>query len=115
MFFRMLLIIGYLSNIKSDGRLCEEIHLNIAYGWLCGLNLGDAIPHHSSITRIKDRFGVDTYEKIFNTLLDQWRGQVIVKSKRAISGTSMVETDASIDSPVERDGDDPDLILLNRY
>jgi len=65
MFFRMQLI-GYLYTIKSDRRLCEEIHLNIAYRWFCGLNLDDDIPHHSSITHIRDRFGVDTYENIFN-------------------------------------------------
>ena len=114
LFFRMQLI-GYLYNIQSDRRLCEEIHLNIAYRWFCGLNLDDKIPNHSSITRIRDRFGTGTYEKIFNTLLDQWRSQGIVKGKRVISDASMVEANAAMDSLVERDNDDPDLTPLKRY
>lgn len=60
LFFRMQLI-GYLFGIDSDRQPCEEVHLNIAYRWFCRLNLEDEVPDHSSLTRIRDRFGVETY------------------------------------------------------
>ena len=43
--FKMLLV-GYLYRIKSERRLAEEVHLNIAYRWFCGFELGDTIPNH---------------------------------------------------------------------
>src|SRR5262245_58528293 len=61
LFLRMPLI-GYLYGIRSERRLCEEIHLNLAYRWFCRLNLDEAVPDHSSFTRLRDRFGVETYQ-----------------------------------------------------
>ncbi len=43
-----MLIVGYCSGIRSERRLCEEVHLNLAYRWFCRLGLtGDVpiIPH----------------------------------------------------------------------
>lgn len=42
-----ILLIGYLYGIKSEHRLVEEIQLNIAYRWLCGLDLSDNALEHS--------------------------------------------------------------------
>ncbi len=38
LFFRMQLI-GYLYGIESERKLCEEVHLNLAYRWFCRLHL----------------------------------------------------------------------------
>lgn len=34
-----MLIVGYCSGIRSERRLCEEVHLNLAYRWFCRLDL----------------------------------------------------------------------------
>ncbi len=34
-----MLIVGYCFGIRSERRLCEEVHLNLAYRWFCGLGL----------------------------------------------------------------------------
>ncbi|MCI9139616.1 MAG: transposase [Lachnospiraceae bacterium] len=34
-----MLLIGYLSGIKSERRLEEEVSLNLAYRWFCGMDL----------------------------------------------------------------------------
>jgi transposase len=34
-----MLIIGYCFGIRSERRLCEELHLNLAYQWFCQLGL----------------------------------------------------------------------------
>jgi Transposase domain (DUF772) len=33
------LIVGYCMGIRSERRLCEEVHLNLAYRWFCRLGL----------------------------------------------------------------------------
>jgi transposase len=34
-----MLIVGYCVGIRSERRLCEEVHLNLAYRWFCRLGL----------------------------------------------------------------------------
>src|SRR6187200_970796 len=50
-----MLLVGYCFGIRSERRLCEEVHLNLAYRWCCRLDLGDRIPDHSTFS--KNRHG----------------------------------------------------------
>ena len=46
-----MLLIGYWLGIRSERRLCEEIHLNLAYRWICRLDLTDRVPDHSTFSK----------------------------------------------------------------
>jgi transposase len=50
-----MLLVGYCLGIRSERRLCEEVHLNLAYRWFCKLDLNDRIPDHSTFS--KNRHG----------------------------------------------------------
>ena len=50
-----MLVVGYCLGIRSERRLCEEVHLNLAYRWFCKLGLGGAVPDHSTFS--KNRHG----------------------------------------------------------
>lgn len=50
-----MLLVGYCFGIRSERRLCEEVHLNLAYRWFCRLDLNDRIPDHSTFS--KNRHG----------------------------------------------------------
>ena len=50
-----MLIIGYCFGIRSERRLCEEVHLNLAYRWFCRLGLDGDVPDHSTFS--KNRHG----------------------------------------------------------
>lgn len=39
-----MLIVGYCFGIRSERRLCEEVHLNLAYRWFCRLGLEGEVP-----------------------------------------------------------------------
>ncbi len=43
-----MLIVGYCFGIRSERRLCEEVHLNLAYGWFCRLGLDGDVPERAS-------------------------------------------------------------------
>lgn len=43
-----MLIIGYCIGIRSEQRLCEEMHLNLAYRWFCRLDIDVALSYHST-------------------------------------------------------------------
>jgi transposase-like protein DUF772 len=50
-----MLMVGYCYGIRSERRLCEEVHLNLAYRWFCGLGLEGQVPDHSTFS--KNRHG----------------------------------------------------------
>jgi len=50
-----MLVVGYCFGIRSERRLCEEVHLNLAYRWFCHLGLEAPLPDHSTFS--KNRHG----------------------------------------------------------
>jgi transposase len=65
-----MLIVGHGFGIRSERRLCEEIHLNLAYRWFCRLGLDSEVPDHSTFS--KNRHGrfreSDLLRKLFETI-----------------------------------------------
>ena len=48
-----MLIVGYSYGIRSERRLCEEVHLNLAYRWFYRLGLEDTVPVEASLATIQ--------------------------------------------------------------
>lgn len=46
-----MLLVGYCFGVRSERRLCEEVHLNLAYRWFCRLALDGDVPHHSTFSK----------------------------------------------------------------
>jgi len=77
-FFRMQLI-GSPYGIRSERRLCEELHLNLAYRWFYRLLLDKEVPDHPSCTRIRDRFGLMVYQATFDQIVTELLGLIELK------------------------------------
>ncbi|MBI2604962.1 MAG: transposase, partial [Deltaproteobacteria bacterium] len=54
-----------------QGKLNSQPHCNLAYRWFCHLALEDEVPDHSSLTRIRDRLGEETFKTLFEKIIDQ--------------------------------------------
>jgi len=63
-----MLLVGYCFGIRSERRLCEEVHLNLAYRWFCRLDLSDPVPNHSTFS--KNRHGRFRESKLLRHLTD---------------------------------------------
>jgi len=48
-----MLVIGYVMGIRSERRLCNEVHLNLAYPWFCRLGLEGNVPDHLTFSRYR--------------------------------------------------------------
>lgn len=64
-----MLLVGYCYGIRSERRLCEEVHLNLAYRWFCRLGLEGQIPDHSTFS--KNRHGRFAESDIFRRLFEE--------------------------------------------
>lgn len=68
-----MLLLGYCQGIRSERRLCEEVHVNLAYRWFCSLDLADPVPDHSTFS--KNRHGrfreSGLFRHLFETVLQR--------------------------------------------
>ena len=92
-----MLVIGYCFGIRSERRLCEEVHLNLAYRWFCRLGLEDNIPDHSTFS--KNRHGrfreSETFRQVFETVLRRCMTEGLVGGEGFAIDASIVRADAS--------------------
>lgn len=60
-----LMLAGFLLGIVHDRRLMREAAVNIAIRWFCGFGLTEPLPDHSTLTRIRQRWGAERFRAIF--------------------------------------------------
>ena len=92
-----MLIVGYGLGIRSERRLCEEVHLNLAYRWFCRLGLdADDVPDHSTFS--KNRHGrfrdSDLLRKQFETVVARCMKEGIVGGEAFAVDASLIVADA---------------------
>src|ERR1700693_447488 len=91
-----MLLVGYCFGIRSERRLCDEVHLNLAYRWFCRLGLDRAVPVHS--TFFKNRHGrfreSDLLRKLFETVVARCMKEGIVGGEAFAVDASMIVADA---------------------
>jgi transposase len=92
-----MLIIGYTHGIRSERRLCEEVHLNLAYRWFCRLDLTDPVPDHSTFS--KNRHGrfrdSDLFRKVFEGVVTRCIAEGVVGGERFAADASLIQADAN--------------------
>jgi transposase len=92
-----MLIIGYCMGIRSERRLCEEVHLNLAYRWFCRLGLDGDVPDHSTFS--KNRHGrfrdSDLLRKLFETTVARCMAEGLVGGEGFAVDASMIKADAN--------------------
>ena len=98
-----MLIIGYCVGIRSERRLCDEVHLNLAYRWFCRLGLDGTVPDHSTFS--KNRHGrfrdSDLLRRLFETVLARCIAEGLVGGEGFAVDASLIKADASRQKGVE--------------
>ena len=92
-----MLIVGYCFGIRSERRLCEEIHLNLAYRWFCRLGLEGDVPDHSTFS--KNRHGrfrdSDLLRHVFETVVRRCIAEGLVGGEAFAVDASLIKADAN--------------------
>ena len=98
-----MLIVGYCSGIRSERRLCEEVHLNLAYRWFCRLGLDGCVPDHSTFS--KNRHGrfrdSDLLRRVFETVLQRCIREGLVGGEGFAVDASLIKADANRQNGIE--------------
>jgi transposase len=95
-----MMLIGYLYGLTSERRLCQEVQLNLAYRWFCGLGLEDKVPDHSTFSKNRHgRFaGTNLFREMFYEVVRQAQARGLVSGKHLTVDATTVQADASLNS-----------------
>ena len=100
-----MLIAGYRMGIRSERRLCEEVHLNLAYRWFCRLGLDDKVPDHSTFS--KNRHGrfreSNVFRHLFETIVARCMAEGLVGADGFAVDASLIAADANKQRSVPSD------------
>src|SRR6218665_1889475 len=92
-----MLVVGYCYGIRSERRLCEEVHLNLAYRWFCRLGLEGDVPDHSTFS--KNRHGrfreSDLLRELFETTVRRCIDEGLVGGEGFAVDASLIKADAN--------------------
>lgn len=92
-----MLIVGYCFGIRSERRLCDEVHLNLGYRWFCRLSLDALVPDHSTFSKARHgRFrDADLLRQVFETVVRRCMAEGLVGGEGFAVDASMVKADAN--------------------
>jgi len=90
-----LWLLGYLFNITSERRLCEEASLNLAWRWFLGYELDEPLPDHSVLSKARNRFGVRVYEKFFRHIVRLCESAGLVEGDVLFIDSTLVKANAA--------------------
>ncbi|MDB5659970.1 MAG: Transposase protein [Cypionkella sp.] len=92
-----MLLTGYLYGIRSERRLVDEVHLNLAYRWFCRLGLEGRVPDRSTFS--KNRHGRfadgNILRRVFEMVVDRCAAFGLVGGQAAAVDGSTIAADAS--------------------
>jgi transposase len=98
-----MLVVGYCFGIRSERRLCEEVHLNLAYRWFCRLGLDGRVPDHSTFS--KNRHGrfrqSDLLRRVFEMVLQRCIREGLVGGEAFAVDASLIKADANRQNGIE--------------
>src|SRR5260370_35995017 len=76
-FFKLQLIM-FFEDIRSERLLMRQVADRLSVRWYLGYDFGEPLPDHSSLTRIRTRYGIDVFRRFARedcrTMPTRWTG-----------------------------------------
>jgi len=100
-FFKLQLAM-FFEGIRSERLLMRTVADRLSIRWYLGYDLGQPLPDHSSLTKIRERYGLDTFRCFFEAIVERCREARLVWGKELYIDATQVDANASLDSLVPR-------------
>ena len=96
-FFKLQLI-AFFEGITSERHLMETAHLNLAHRWYLGYDFDEPLPDHSSLSKIRSRYGVEAFHRFFERIVELCIEAGLVDGEELYFDATKVEANASMSS-----------------
>ncbi len=100
-FFKLQLIM-FFEGLRSERQLLRLAADRLSVRWYLGFNLHESLPDHSSLTRIRARYGLEVFRRFFAAVVEQCQQARLVWGKELYFDATQVKADAAMDSLTTR-------------
>src|SRR5215211_350344 len=91
-------LILFFEGLRSERQLMRVVADRLSLRWYVGSDLTEALPDHSRLTRIRERYGVEVFRRFFEVVVEQCIAAGLVWGKELSIDSTDVEANASVDS-----------------
>src|ERR671919_320197 len=85
-FFKLQLIL-FFEGLRSERQLMQVVADRLSLRWYLGYDLSEPLPDHSSLTRIRERYGLEVFRRFFEAIVERclaagvgWGEEVFIDS-----------------------------------
>src|SRR5258706_6127295 len=96
-FFKLQLVM-FFEDIRSERLLMRHAADRLSVRWYVGYNLDEPLPDHSSLTRIRERYGVEVFRRFFEVIVEHCQAAGLVWGQELYFDGTKVQANASVDS-----------------
>jgi transposase len=100
-FFKLQLVM-FFEDIRSERRLMSVVADRLSLRWYLGYDLHEPLPDHSSLTRIRERYGLEVFRGFFERIVQECFDDGLVRGEELFVDATKVEADAAVDSLAPR-------------
>lgn len=93
-----LMLAGFFQGIVHDRKLMREAQVNLAIRWFAGYRLDEKLPDHSSLTRVRQRWGAERFKKIFLKTVQSCMEADLVSGETVHIDATLIRADVSWES-----------------
>ena len=100
-YFKLQLVM-FFEGIRSERKLIETASLHLAHRWYLGYALDEPLPDHSSLSRIRQRLGVEIFHRFFEKVVDLCQEADLIWGWELFFDATKIQANADLDSLVPR-------------
>jgi transposase len=96
-FFKLQLVL-FFEGLRSERQLLQVVADRLSLRWYLGYDLLEPLPDHSSLTRLRDRYGLDIFRRFFEAITEQCVVAGLVGGQELYIDSTDVPANAALDS-----------------
>ena len=96
-FFKLHLVL-FFEGLRSERQLLRVVGDRLSLRWYLGYDLTDPLPDHSSLSRIRERYGLDIFRCFFEAIVAQCVEAGLVWGEELYIDATKVAANAALDS-----------------
>ena len=100
-FFKLELVL-FFENMGSERQLMEVVADRLSLRWYLGYDLDERLPDHSSLTKIRERYGLRVFRRFFERIVQMCLEAGLVRGEELFFDSTKVEAAAAVDSLAPR-------------
>jgi transposase len=96
-FFKLQLVM-FFEDIRSERLLMRQVADRLSVRWYVGYDLDEPLPDHSTLSKIRTRYGLPVFRRFFEAIVEQCQKAKLIWGKDLYFDATKVEANASMDS-----------------